>query len=80
MRELLEFNVDYATRGISVFNSVQYIKILLVLMLFLLGTLCMLFILTNLYFCNEEQQNTPWTDQLGRHCPHFGVDTEVSLI
>ncbi|KAG0562477.1 hypothetical protein KC19_9G149700 [Ceratodon purpureus] len=24
-------------------------------------------------------QTTSWTDQLGRHCPHFGVDTEVVM-
>jgi hypothetical protein len=24
-----------------------------------------------------EQQRTSWLHQLGRHSPHFGVDTEV---
>lgn len=24
-------------------------------------------------------QTTSWMDQLGRHCPHFGVDTEVVM-
>lgn len=25
------------------------------------------------------QQQTSWLDQLGRHCPHFGIDSEVSF-